>query len=351
MVSSKIISVATINPEYSYKTDQIIDHIKNWAKEQPEMYRKKIVRIFEGAQIQRKFCILPIEKILSPMSFAEKNNHYKTAAIELGAKVFEKALKIAGISSLDIDYIVTTSCTGYMIPSFDAYLMNKFKFKTDVQRLPVTEMGCAGGTSALIYANHFLKAYPEKHVAVISVEIPSITFQHNDFSLDNIVGSAIFADGAACTILGPGKNTAPEIIDTRMHNLPETTDILGFNLTNSGFKIVLKEDLPDKIIENFTNIIYPIIHRNNLSIEQINSFIFHPGGKKITTLVENFLADFGKNLEDSKEIMKLYGNMSSATVFFILEKVMQKSNKKDDYGLMLGFGPGFVAQSLLLKWT
>lgn len=350
-MKSKIVSVAVVNPEYSYSTDNIIKYVEIWTKDMPETLRKRILKIFKAAQIDRKFSILPIEQIFSPMTFEEKNNHYKKAAIELGAEVFQKALAKADLQAIDVDYIITTSCTGYMIPSLDAYLLNKFKMKKDVQRLPVTEMGCSGGTAGLIYANHFLKSNPDKIVAVISVEIPSITFQYNDFSLDNIVGSALFADGAACVILAPENSLAPEIIDTQMYNLPDTTDILGFNLTDSGFKIVLKEKLPDKIMEHFDDIVLPFLERNNLSIAEVNNFIFHPGGKKIITMIDNLLIKFDKNLNESKEIMRLYGNMSSATVLFILEKFMQKNINKDEYGLMLSFGPGFIAQSVLLKWS
>ncbi|EKE02676.1 MAG: hypothetical protein ACD_20C00346G0003 [uncultured bacterium] len=347
---SKIISTSTATPEYRYNSGEIIEHIKKWVKNQPESYQKKVVKIFEGAQIDQKYSILPIEKIFSPMTFEEKNNHYINAVIDLGAKVLDDALKKADLEAKDIDYIITTSCTGYMIPSFDAYLINGFNFKQDIQRLPVTEMGCAGGAAGLIYADHFLKAYPYKNVAVISVEIPSITFQYNDFSIDNVVGSAVFADGAACAILGPTTKFAPEIIDTQMHHFSNTTDILGFNLTNSGFKVVLSEKVPDKIIEYFENTMVPFLARNNLAIKDVNNLIFHPGGKRITLMIQDFMNEFGKELTESKEIMRLYGNMSSATVLFILDRFLNKNIRPDDYGLILGFGPGFAAQSLLLRW-
>lgn len=350
-MNSKIISIATAVPEYGYKTEEIVKYIENWLVNQPKRFQRKAIKIFEGTQIKQKFGILPIEKIFIPMSFEEKNNHYIDSAIELGAKVLEKALKKASLLPEDIDYIITTSCTGYMIPSFDAHLINMLGLRQNIHRLPVTEMGCAGGAAALIYADHFLKAYPDKIAAVISVEAPSITFQHNDFSIDNIVGSAIFADGAACVILGPCDKLRPQIIDTQMFHFPDTVDILGFNLTNSGFKIVLKEQIPAKISENFGNIVYPFLNKNNLSLEDIDSFIFHPGGKKITMKIEELLGQYNKEITESKSILSQYGNMSSATILFILEKFMQKKIPDGKYGLILSFGPGFTAQTLLLRWN
>ena len=349
-MASKIISVATAVPQYKYNYEEIIKYVEKWVQNQPKLYQRKVIKVFQGTEIKQKYGILPINKVFSPLSFEEKNDYYKQAAIELGSEVFSKAISKAGITPDKIDYIITISCTGYMIPSLDAYLINKFNIRNDVLRLPVTEMGCAGGAAAFIYADHFLKTNPDKTVAIITIEIPSITFQHNDFSIDNIVGSAIFADGAACAIIGATNELKPVIIDTQMYSFPYTTDILGFNLTNSGFKIILSEEIPDHIMKNFDHIIGPFLKKNNLTLNDVDNFIFHPGGKKITNVIENLLSKHDKEIDQSKNIMKNYGNMSSSTVLFILEKFLKKDINKGDYGLILGFGPGFVAQTVLLKW-
>ena len=349
-MTSKIISVATVTPKYRYSSDEINTYVKKWISDQSIDIQNKILMIFNGAGIDYKYSVLPIEQVFSAFTLEEKNNIYKKAVIELACEVFQNAINRADISTLDIDYIITTSCTGYMIPSLDAYLINRFKFKKDVQRLPVTEMGCAGGSAGLIYADHFLRAYPDKKAALICVEAPSVTFQNHDYSMDNIVGAALFSDGAACAILGSSKQCVPEIIDTNMYNFSDTTEILGFNLTNSGFKMILKPELPYKIIKHFNQIFNPLLERNNLSIENINHFILHPGGKKITDKISEILGKYDKNLSETKEIMKLYGNMSSPTILFVLERCMNKDIQKGDFGLMLGFGPGFVSNSLLLKW-
>jgi predicted naringenin-chalcone synthase len=135
-----------------------------------------------------------------------------------------------------------------------------------------------------------------------------------------------------------------------MYSFPDTTDILGFYLTNRGFKIRLKAELPDTIINHFHHIINPLLDRNNLSIDKINYFIFHPGGKKIIDKIDNILAGYNKNLSETKEVMRLYGNMSSPTILFVLEKCINKYHQEGDYGFILGFGPGFTAHSLLIKW-
>jgi predicted naringenin-chalcone synthase len=211
-------------------------------------------------------------------------------------------------------------------------------------------MGCAGGTSALIYASDFIRANPDLHVAVVSVEIPSITFQQNDHSMENLVSTAIFADGAAAVILGPTHEMGPAIVDTDMYHFPDSTHLMGYQLHNTGLKIVLDREVPEAIQEHFPKIFFPFLERNGLEPEDIHNYMFHPGGKKIIARVEDFIGRYGKDISDSRAVLRECGNLSSATILHILERVMKKSHTASELGYMLAFGPGFSAQSLLVKW-
>ncbi|MCB0347331.1 MAG: hypothetical protein KDD37_00775 [Bdellovibrionales bacterium] len=350
---TKILQVSTVKPKYKYHTAQIIevaDHL--WLSKKDAKDRKMALKIFHGAEIDTRYSVAPLEEVFSKTSFEEKNNIYIKESIQLGVDVLKKALDASGLQPTDIDVIITTSCTGFMIPSVDAYMINQLKMRQDVHRLPVTEMGCAGGTSALIYANQYIKANPKLKVAIVSVEAPSLTFQHDDMSMENLVSTAIFADGAACVILsGDSSDLAPEIVDTSMYNFPDTTYLMGYHLQNSGLKIVLDRDIPDTIDSHFQNIFYPFLDKNKVNPKDIHHYMFHPGGKKIINSVDNFISQFGKDISISKNILKEHGNMSSATILHILEKFMTENKNKDDLGYMLAFGPGFMAQSLLLKWS
>ena len=238
-----------------------------------------------------------------------------------------------------------------MIPSLDAYLINKLKLRQDIIRLPVTEMGCAAGISGIIYAKNFLQANPGKKAAVIAIESPTATFQLDDFSMANIVSAAIFGDGAACVLLSSDeKDDGPEIIAEEMYHFYDNIHMMGFKLTNSGLQMVLDIEVPEKIASHFPDIIHPFLAKNNLKIEDIDHLIFHPGGKKIVQTVEDLFSDLGKNINDTKEVLRLYGNMSSATVLYVLERFMDNPPRKGDMGLMLSFGPGFSAQRVLLKF-
>jgi predicted naringenin-chalcone synthase len=238
-----------------------------------------------------------------------------------------------------------------MIPSLDAYLINKLKLRQDIVRLPVTEMGCAAGISGIIYAKNFLKSNPGKRAAVIAVESPTATFQLDDFSMANIVSAAIFGDGAACVLLSSyNEDEGPEILDEEMYHFYDAEHLMGFKLTNSGLQMILDIEVPETIASHFSNIIHPFLKKNNLNIEDLEHLIFHPGGKKIVQTVEGLFSDLGKNINDTKEVLRLFGNMSSATVLYVLERIMDSKPKKGEKGLMLSFGPGFSAQKVLLQF-
>jgi alkylresorcinol/alkylpyrone synthase len=350
-MSVKITSVATQLPPYTRSTEEIIPFLKLWLTGQDERYQRKVIKLFENAGVERRYSIMDAEEVFLHTSFEEKNDIYKRETIKLAEGALRKALSKAKLIPSDIDFIITVSCTGIMIPSVDAYLINKLEMKQDIVRLPVTEMGCVAGVSGMIYANNFLKANPNKRAVVIAVESPTSTFQIEDFSMVNIVSAAIFGDGCACTVLSSYKEEeGPEIIDEAMYHFYNAEHMMGFELKNSGLQMVLDKEVPDKIAAHFPQIVHPFLERNALSIEDVDHLIFHPGGKKIVQTIEELFGSLGKNIDNTKAVLKEYGNMSSATVLYVLERFIDQGVKKGDIGLMLSFGPGFTAQRLLLKW-
>ena len=347
----KIISVAKQLPKHSRETKDIIPFVKLWMQEKDARFQRKVLKIFEGAGVDRRYSIMDAEEVFLNSSFEEKNKIFSREITTLAEQSLKKSLLKANLQPTDIDYIITVSCTGIMIPSVDAYLINSLKMKQDIVRLPVTEMGCAAGVSGIIYAKNFLKANPNKRAAVIAVESPTATFQLEDFSMVNIVSAAIFGDGASSVILSSHeKDNGPKIIDESMYHFYDSTHMMGFKLTNSGLQMILDKSVPETISNHFPMIIHPFLERNNLTIEDINHLIFHPGGKKIVQTVEDLFGSLGKNIDDTKEVLRLYGNMSSATVLYVLERFLEGNRKVGEKGLMLSFGPGFSAQRIILEW-
>jgi len=351
IMSVKIVTVAKQLPKYSRTTEEILPFLDTWLINQEPRFIRKVKKIFEGAMVDKRYSIMDPIEVFTKTSFEERNDIYIREVIDLGEKVLQKALDKANWKPTDLDFIITVSCTGIMIPSLDAYLINSLQLRQDIVRLPVTEMGCAAGISGIIYAKNFLKANPGKRAAVIAVESPTATFQLNDFSMANIVSAAIFGDGSACVLLSSHEDDeGPEIIAEDMYHFYDNIHMMGFKLTNSGLQMVLDIEVPDTIASHFPNIIHPFLEKNKLTIEAIDHLIFHPGGKKIVTTVEDLFSNLGKNIDDTKEVLRLYGNMSSATVLYVLERIMDAKPQKGEKGLMLSFGPGFSAQRILLEF-
>lgn len=350
-MSVKIKTVTKQLPKYSRTTEEIIPFLDAWLIGQDERFIRKVKKIFEGAAVDKRYSIMDPIEVFTKTSFQERNDIYVREVIYLGEKVLEKALKKAHWNPEDLDYIITVSCTGIMIPSLDAYLINTLKLRQDIVRLPVTEMGCAAGISGIIYAKNFLQANPGKRAAIIAVESPTATFQLDDFSMANIVSAAIFGDGAACVLLSSHEDDeGPEILAEEMYHFYDNIHMMGFKLTNSGLQMVLDIEVPETIASHFPNIIHPFLEKNNLKMEDVDHLIFHPGGKKIVQTVESLFSSLGKNIDDTKEVLRLYGNMSSATVLYVLERIMDNQPGKGEKGLMLSFGPGFSAQRVLLQF-
>lgn len=347
----KISAVAKELPRYIRTTNEILPFVDQWLSGQEDRYRRKVLKIFENAAVDKRYGIMDIEEVFTATSFQDKNDIYIREVKKLGTAVLKKALDKANWLGQSLDYIITVSCTGIMIPSLDAYLINDIGLKQDIIRLPVTEMGCAAGVSGIIYAKQFLAANPGKRAAVVAIESPTATFQLSDYSMVNMVSAAIFGDGAACVLLTSEEEAkGPQILGEEMYHFYDATHMMGFSLTNQGLQMVLDQEVPAKIAKHFPDIIHPFLDKYQLSIEEVEHLIFHPGGKKIVQTVEELFGHLGKNIDATKAVLRNYGNMSSATVLYVLEKIMDQKPAEGDIGLMLSFGPGFSAQRVLLEW-
>tara|TARA_B110000977_G_scaffold134203_1_gene170835 strand:+ start:716 stop:1768 length:1053 start_codon:yes stop_codon:yes gene_type:complete len=350
-MSVKITTVATQLPPYSRETNEIIPFVKQWMQNQDSRFQRKVIKLFEGAGVDKRYSIMdPIEVFTNP-SFEARNDIYIREVKKLGKQAIQKALEKVQWQATDLDFIITVSCTGIMIPSVDAYLINDLEMRQDIVRLPVTEMGCAAGVSGIIYAKQFLKANPGKRAAVIAIEAPTATFQLEDYSMTNVVSAAIFGDGAACVLLSSCDTDAGvRIINEEMYHFYDATEMMGFKLVNTGLQMILDKEVPQTISDHFPAIVHPFLEKSGKTIEDINHLVFHPGGKKIVQTVEDLFGSLGKNIDDTKEVLRLFGNMSSATVLYVLERFLDKGVQNGELGLMLSFGPGFSAQRVLLEF-
>ena len=350
-MSVHITAIAKQLPEYTRETSEILPFVEQWLEGQDDRFKRKVLKIFQGAGVSRRYSIMDAHEVFFNTTFEERNAIYVKGMKKLGKSCLEKALKKAAWKAQDIDFIITVSCTGIMIPSVDAYLINELDMRQDIVRLPVTEMGCAAGISGMIYAQNFLKANPGKRAAVIALESPTATFQLDDYSMVNIVSAAIFGDGAACVLMtSEEKAIGPKILDEAMYHFYNATQMMGFKMVNTGLQMILDKSVPEQIESHFPAIIHPFLAKNGKTIDDVNHLIFHPGGKKIVQTVEKLFGSLGKNIDDTKEVLNLYGNMSSATVLYVLERFLDRDIPEGELGLLLSFGPGFSAQRILIEF-
>ncbi|WP_224482802.1 type III polyketide synthase [Robertkochia aurantiaca] len=351
MPEVRIAAVDTLLPPFSRNTPEILPYVDEWLSEEDDRFRRKVLKIFQNAAVDRRYGIMDIADVFTHTSMEEKNQIYVSEGKKLGSGVLKKALDKAGWLPDELDVIITVSCTGIMIPSLDAYIINDLQLRQDVLRLPVTEMGCAAGVSGLIYAMNFLRANPGKRAAVIAYESPTATFQHTDFSMANMVSAAIFGDGAACVLLSSEEESdGPAMIGGEMYHYPDSTHLMGFDLTNEGLRMILDPEVPNAIASHFEQVLLPFLERYGSSLHKVDHLIFHPGGKKIVQTTEELFGNMGKQIDDTKAVLKNYGNMSSATVLYVLNRFMNRNIPKGEQGLILSFGPGFSAQRILIEW-
>jgi alkylresorcinol/alkylpyrone synthase len=347
-----IAATATALPEYTITRDDV-KYYMGRVFDIPERKLEAMMTIVDNAQVHRRHAIFPIEYTVEPRALAKTNQEYMAHAIKLGRQAAECCLQRAGAKPEDVDLIITVSCTGFMIPSLDAHLINLMGFRSNVRRMPFTELGCAAGAMALGRAADFLKAHPGGNVLIISVELPSLTFQRKDISQANLISSILFGDGAAAVLVtSQPRPRRPQILVSETYTFPDSLDAMGFDLRDSGFHILLSKDVPELIGRQIRALVDGFLERNGKKREDIKGWILHPGGARLLGNIEAELGLSKCDTQPSWDILGYVGNLSSATILFILQEWLDKRPlKPGDHAFAAAFGPGFSAEFLLLRWT
>ena len=310
-----------------------------------------IREVIDNSAIDQRYCVFPPEYAIEPRPLAQINAEYQDKAVELGLQVTEQALAQANMAPADVDLLVTVSCTGVMIPSLDAHLATIMPFRPDVRRLPITELGCAAGAAGLARTWEYVSAFPDRTALLVAVEIPTLTFQRKDMSQANLISAVLFGDGAAGVVVTGREAPGPRILASECFLFPNSLTAMGFDLRDTGFHIVLSKDVPELIRERVKDLAEGFLARQGLRREDISAFLLHPGGQKLLSFMQEELGLSRADTEISWDILRRYGNLSSASVLFILnEWLVQREMPSGSYGLLMAFGPGFTAEMLLIQW-
>jgi alkylresorcinol/alkylpyrone synthase len=346
-----IVATATAVPPHTI-TREDVKYYMGRVFEIPERRLEAMMSIVDNAQVHSRHMIFPIDYTVEPRSLELTNQEYMKHAIELGQRAAEECLRRAGMTPQDIDMIITVSCTGFMIPSLDAHLINSMGFRSDVRRMPFTELGCAAGAMALGRASDYLQSRSDGNVLIISVELPSLTFQRKDISQANLISSILFGDGAAAVILSSKKNAlGPRILVSETYTFPDSLGAMGFDLKDSGFHILLSKDVPEMIGDRIEGLVDGFLSRHGQTRSDIRGWILHPGGSRLLSNVEKALGLTKCDTQPSWDVLGTVGNLSSATILFILQEWLEKRPlKPGDIAMAAAFGPGFSAEFLLLQW-
>ena len=307
--------------------------------------------VIDNSQIDQRHSVFPVDYIIEPRPLSRINEEYREKAVELGLEVTAQALADAEMSPSDVDFLITVSCTGVMIPSLDAHIATEMGFRSNIRRLPITELGCAAGAAGLARAWEYLTAFPDRTALLVAVELPTLTFQRKDFSQANLISAVLFGDGAAGVVVTGREAPGPRIVASESFLFPNSLGAMGFDLGDSGFHIVLSKDVPQLIREKVKGLADGFLARNGLQRSDISAFLLHPGGQKLLSFMEAELELTRADTEISWDVLRRFGNLSSASVLFILQEWMTRREMPPwSYGLLMSFGPGFTAEMLLLQW-
>ena len=305
------------------------------------------LNLFGNAGVSRRYIVRKPEEILANDNLGWRNRVFREACLDLGRRMMRDLFEQTGIDPGSIDLFVTTSCTGFMIPAIDAYLINEFGLKPSVKRLPVTELGCAAGAMALSRAHEYLLAFPRHKALVMAIELPSLTYQTGDFRMANLVSAALFGDGGA-TVLLNGVEGPCEILGNRTHFFNDTIGYMGFDLDERGFKIILDKKIPQLVESGFKELVIDFLAAQGFTLDQMRHFLFHPGGRRILDTMRDCLGLREEDIACSRKVLRDVGNLSSATVLWVLDELLHARPR--GYGIMSAFGPGFNAEFLALRF-
>jgi alkylresorcinol/alkylpyrone synthase len=310
------------------------------------------LRIFDHARIKERQFIMPLDWYMTSHSPAECNQIYLHEGMKLLQQAVRQCLQKTSLQTGEIDHLICVSSTGHATPSLDARLIDEAGLSPATTRLPIWGLGCAAGAAALSRAFDYCVAYPEARVLVVALECCSLTFRRDDSTKKNLVGTALFGDGAAAAlIVGDEINEAgPRIVATRSHLFKDTSRIMGWDFDDGGMQLVLSPKLPSLIRNRLPGLIKDFLQCQRLEMHDLLHYVTHPGGARVIDAYREALGLRQGELMLSEKSLREHGNISSVSVLMVLEEwLASQPEQQPGYGLLSAFGPGFSADLLLLE--
>ena len=343
---SRVVGIGTALPQFKYSSDDILSGARGWLKGNPE-YLELFERFVSSSKIGTRYFSSPLERILAGSTAEERTSAFWKNGTELGIEAVRKCLDLSGVRPNDIGSVVFTSCSVPVIPSIDVEIIQKLGLPLSVKRVPIYQHGCAGGAAALGVSN--VLAENSGYSLIIAVELCSLVYQGGDLTPGNLVGSALFGDGAAAVLVGPGKGMF-SIMQTASELLPGTQEMMGYDLKDDGNHLRLKKELPGELAKMAPELIRKFLKRNGVSPESVANWLIHPGGVKILNLLEEEFDLGASQSQWAWRVLEKFGNMSSASILFVLDEFLtSKTSRLGDRVLSIGIGPGLTLEQTLFE--
>ncbi len=353
----RIASAASAFPKHYYTQKVLLDRLQEyWGAQLKNPLL--LARLHRNVTVDGRYLAVPAEQYVDIKTWGQANDIWIRVAKELGEQALCRALQNAGVQPAQLGCLLFTTVTGVASPSIDAMLINQMGLPKNIRRTPIFGLGCVAGAAGIARAADYVSAYPKQAAALVSVELCSLTLQREDLSVANLISSGLFADGSAAVIVtgkefesGQGEICGPQILATRSIFYPSTEDMMGWNISEKGFRIILSTEVPRLIRENLGRDVDAFLADQGHKRSDVKSFVLHTGGPKVLEASADALGLHNGQLDASWDCLRKVGNLSSASVLVVLEDVMKNRRPEPGtLGLLAAMGPGFCSELVLLKW-
>jgi len=348
----KIVNAASALPRHEYDQTTIVSALSRfWGDRLPRA--DMLERLHARAGVDKRYLVLPLEGYLRVNTWGKANHKWIDAAVQLGSQAICQAITPLGMTPSAFHALFFVSVTGIASPSVDAKLVNHMGLSPNIKRIPIFGLGCVAGAAGIARAADYVRGFPDQVAVLLSVEICSLTWQREDFSVANLISTGLFGDGAAAVVVA-GSDTdfeGPEIIATRSVFYPNTEEVMGWDISEKGFQIVLSPDVPLMVERHLRNDVDTFLTDHGMTRKDIQSWIIHTGGPKVLDAVAGALELHDGELEASWESLRKVGNLSSSSVLFVLEDFLaNRRGEPGTYSVLAAMGPGFCSELILLRW-